>query len=170
MNQMKIVLLMVGLFSWGSISQSLAAESNPIQQAFSKRQQYSIPASGGYQCGILHDASNLVLDAVEARNLEFKCHYYQPAWLSFNSLNEKISHPEEPSVPAVWVMRRISLFRDGYSCADLANWMDWLLDKVAVRNIQSYVFCDANGGSLQYQFEALVPASAVTEPEFFTPH
>lgn len=151
-QQSKVLLLFCFL-----VSAPVFAEEGGVVQAFPTRQIYHLSSQGGYACSSIYDAAHVVLNAIEARNVYFDCYYYGGAHLSFWSLKETASHPEAPSVPAVWVTQQITLFRDGYRCAEVAEWVDWFLDRVTVRNVTSSVFCNMNGGTLFYRFEALVP-------------
>ncbi len=144
---------------------SLADENNNPILGYWKSHQFHLTSEFGQGCPSIYDAADSILPSVEAKSINVVCTSYHGADLSFSSLVATPPSPHDQPVQAFWQSIRLTLFRDSSRCTETAERIDWLLDQLTIRNIQSYVFCDSGGGSLSYQFEALVPYSPLPPAE-----
>ncbi len=119
-------------------------------------------------CWAMHDAVQTILPTLEAKYYSVRCQdpYYGGISVAFSSLQEALTPQCQNLVDAYWQSEQITLYRDPRYCPYIADAMERLLSTLAVRNVQYYIFCNPNStGFIQFQFEALVPASPPPEQE-----
>lgn len=149
----KILFTLILLFSSITFSEEI--------YAFYKYQyltdHYQYGPNGSY-CNTVNEATQLVLNGPQTKNLSFTCNYYDGIRITFEGLTlPPTPPPDEEPILSRWKSDGFMIFKNGNDCSILASKIKWLMNYITVRNLTYSVFCNGGMGSIYYSYEVLVP-------------
>lgn len=125
---------------------------------YAVKQTLKHSSRNGRLCTWLHEAADAVTPLIHATDANLVCRVYRGANLTFTSLQLTTKVQDAPKIAARWEPQELNYTINGAQCTDLADAIEWILDKSAIRNLEYTVLCDEMAGSLYYRFDALVPS------------